>query len=79
MALAGVPAVADELKNTATSVLSKVHQVQDLTSELQAAEKQLDGAIDQLSNGGPPLESTTPSAPPSPESSVKVGPSVSYP
>lgn len=70
LALAGVPAVADELKATASSVLAKVKRVQDLTAELKDADIQLDAAIGQLSNGAPPLESSAPSAPPIPPSSV---------
>lgn len=62
-ALAGVPAVADDMKNTTASVLAKVKQVQALVGELKSAEAELDGVLAQGSNGGPPLETTIDSAP----------------
>lgn len=69
-ALAGVPAVAEDIKATTSSVLAKVKKVQDLTGELKAADAELDAAIGQLSNGGPPLETTTTSAPATPAPSL---------
>ena len=62
-ALAGVPAVADAMKSTTASVLSKVQQVQALVGELKSAEAELAGVLEQGANGGPPLETTTVSAP----------------
>lgn len=57
-ALAGVPAVADDMKNTTASVLSKVKQVQALVGELKSAEAELDGVLQSGANGGPPLETS---------------------
>lgn len=62
-ALAGVPAVADAMKSTTASVLSKVQQVQALVGELKSAEAELAGVLEQSANGGPPLETSTISAP----------------
>lgn len=62
-ALAGVPAVADAMKSTTASVLSKVQQVQALVGELKSAEAELAGVLEQSANGGPPLEITAGSAP----------------
>ena len=62
-ALAGVPAVADAMKTTTASVLSKVEQVQALVGELKSAEAELAGVLSQGGNGAPPLEIITDSAP----------------
>jgi outer membrane protein TolC len=63
VALAGVPAVAEDIKTTTASVLAKVKQVQALTDELKSAEAELTAVIGNTSNGAPPLETTTDSAP----------------
>lgn len=63
VALAGVPAVADDMKNTVASVINKVKQVQELVGELKSAESELDAVLSNAGNGAPPLETTTVSAP----------------
>lgn len=61
-ALAGVPAVAEDMKNTTARVLGKVKQVQALVGELKSAETELDGVLSNTGNGAPPLETSTASA-----------------
>lgn len=61
--LADLPAVADEMKSTATEVMANVEVVKSLTGELKSANTELKAAIGQLGNGGPPLETSTVSAP----------------
>lgn len=76
IALAGVPAVADDMKNTTASVLSKVKQVQELVGELKSAETELDAVLSNTGNGAPPLETTTVSAPVTPPPSLVEPPDV---
>lgn len=57
-ALAGIPSVAADVKNTTASVLSKVKQVQALVGDLKSAEAELDGVLQSGANGGPPLEAS---------------------
>lgn len=61
--LAAASSAAGEMQSTANSVTSKVAQINELTNELKQADAELGAAIGQLSNGGPPLDSTTDSAP----------------
>lgn len=75
-ALAGVPSVADDMKATTASVLSKVKQVQALVGELKSAEAELDSVLANNGNGAPPLETSTDSAPVIPKPSP-VEPTVS--
>lgn len=79
VALASASVAAGDMQTTATSVMTKVNQVQALTTELKAAEAELTAAIGQLSNGGPPLETTTPSSATVQTSLPPVGPNPSYP
>lgn len=60
--LADLPAVADEMKSTATEVMANVATVKSLTGELKSANTELKAAIGQMGNGGPPLETSTSSA-----------------
>ncbi len=71
--LAEAASAAGEMQTSAASVTAKVSQIKDMTAELKAADAELGAAIGTMSNGGPPLETTTASAPVTPASSVNVG------
>lgn len=70
--LADLPAIVDDMKTTATDVMANVGTVKALTVELKSANVELKAAIGAMSNGAPPLETTTTSAPVIPLSSADV-------
>jgi hypothetical protein len=61
--LAAASLAAGDMQISALSVTNKINQINELTNELKAADAELGAAIGQLSNGGPPLDATEPSAP----------------
>lgn len=64
--LAEAANAAGDMQATAASVTSKVSQIKDMTDELRAADAELGAAIGLMSNGAPPLETTTISDAPTP-------------
>jgi hypothetical protein len=56
---------ATRLKSSAEAVVATIGTVNDMTAQLDAANRDLTDAVGVMTNGGPPLESTTSSAGPS--------------
>lgn len=67
--LADLPSIVDDMKTTAADVMANVGTVKALTNELKNANVELKAAIGAMSNGAPPLETTTISAPAIPQPS----------
>lgn len=58
------------MRNSATDLAATVGQVLDMQKQLDAANADLKAAVGAMSNGAPPLDSTTQSWPAAPTSST---------